>query len=98
MDPLLIVTLLRSLALLTGDSALGYRGTSVVSVLKLIAAAVEVGSAGKDELTHLAQVVDQMVAEGREPTKAEWAELKHRSDVAHDILNPPPPPAVEEHE
>lgn len=95
MDLTILAALLRSLATVAGDPALGYRGAAVVSVLELISVALKAGSQGWEDLQKLHAQVDAMVAENREPTKDEWAELRERSRVAHDILNPPPPPEPE---
>lgn len=85
----LVTALLRSLATVAADPALGYRGAAVISVLNLIALAVEAGANGKEELDKIQVQINDMIAEGREPDKAEWAELRARSDAAHAILNPP---------
>ena len=92
MDPKLLAVLFRNLATLAGDPALGYRGSAVVAALQLISVAIELGVAGYEDLQKLASQIDEMIAQGREPTKDEWAELRARSEAAHLILNPPPPP------
>lgn len=96
MDPLLISSLLQALATLASDPALGYRGNSIVSAIRLMSIAVSAGVQGKAELEQLHSLLKQMVDERREPTKAEWAELRQQSDAAHDILNPPPPPPADD--
>lgn len=89
MDPQILTIILRNLAGLASDPALGYRGSSVIAVLNLLAVAVEAGVAGYEEIKRLNSQIEDMVLQGREPTKDEWAELRLRSQTAHDILNPP---------
>lgn len=88
MDFTILLAVLRSLATVAGDPALGLRGNSIASALQLIALAIEAGSNGKEELEKLQLQVAEMVSNRREPTKDEWAELKARSDAAHDALKP----------
>jgi hypothetical protein len=85
----ILPVILRNLATIAGDPALGYRGASLIAVLNLMAVAIEAGVAGYEEIQRLKLQVDEMVAQGREPTKAEWSELRARSEAAHLALQPP---------
>lgn len=40
----------------------------------------------RQEMQQLKTKVETIVAEGREPTEAEWAELQARSDAAHAAI------------
>lgn len=79
----LVSLLLRALSAIAADPALGSRGSAIKSVLDLAALAVERGSEGADQLRVLVEDIKEMVAQGREPTELEWADLKARSDAAH---------------
>ncbi len=79
----LITILLSSLGKVASDPALGARGAAVKSVLDLAALAIARGSEGADQLRALTEQVKAMAEEGREPTPAEWEDLKLRSDAAH---------------
>lgn len=91
MDPKILAAILRNVAVVAADPALGYRGAAIIAVLQLVSVAIEAGVNGHEELTKLQAQIEDMVLQGREPTKAEWAELKLRSQAAHDVLNPPEP-------
>jgi hypothetical protein len=54
--------------------------------LDMIAAFIEQGTASVQELNFLKMQIQTMVKENREPTDSEWAELKERSDTAHEII------------
>lgn len=86
MDLNIVTAIIRSLAVVAGDVSFGAKGSSISSVLSLIALAVETGSTANEELQKIQVLVGDMVANRREPTKDEWAELKARSDAAHDAL------------
>lgn len=90
MDLQLLATLLGQLAIIGSDPALGYRGQALTTALALLSSIVVRGQEASQELRDLAEKVAQMVAEDREPTKAEWYELRDLSKKYHEILNPPP--------
>lgn len=92
----LIATLVGQLALIAKDPALGYRGEAITNALALLATLVTKGEEARAEIQALADQIQSMVDENREPTKEEWQSLRDRSKAAHDILNPPPPPEEEE--
>lgn len=87
----LAALLVGQLALIAKDPALGYRGAAIVEALGLLGTILAKGEAARAELELLAAQIQAMVAEGREPTKDEWAGLRDRSREAHLILNPPAP-------
>lgn len=85
-DFILISGLLRSIALLTRTADMSKHAQSIGAVLALGATAVERGAEGRVELKALKAQVEAMLSEGREPTNAEFAALKARSDAAHAII------------
>jgi hypothetical protein len=92
--------LMRALSVLA--VAGGAKGVELQKLLSIVATLLERGEAGRHKLEVLCAKIDVMVAQGREPTSAEWAELVGRSDAAHEIIqaaaksdDPPPPPPVE---
>ena len=54
--------------------------------LDMLAAIVERGAEGAQELNVLKMQILQMVREDREPTEDEWNDLQGRSDAAHDAI------------
>jgi hypothetical protein len=95
MDLQLIATLIGQLSIISGDPALGYRGQAITQALALLATIFAKGDEARQELKDLADQVAQMVAEKREPTKAEWVSLRDLSKKHHEVLNPPAPPEEE---
>lgn len=81
-----LAAMLRALGLLATDPAWGTKGEAIARFLALGALALERGEAGRADLEKLAAHIDTMVAQGREPTEGEWADLRARSDAAHAIL------------
>lgn len=82
----LLKVILAALAEVASDPALGYRGASISSALRLASVALDKGEAGVAKLKELAATVKGYDVN----TKKELlAGLKARSDAAHDILNPP---------
>lgn len=77
--------LLRALSLLASAEKFKESAT-VARVLSLAAFAVERGEAGRHALEVLCAKIDEMVAQGREPTAEEWAGLRARSDTAHEAI------------
>lgn len=72
--------------------------------LDMIAAFIEQGGVGVQELNALKLQIQTMVRENREPTDEEWADLQARSDAAHeaiqsaDLSDPDEPPEDDEPE
>lgn len=95
---LLVATLVGQLATISKDPALGYRGQALTEALALLATIIGKGEEARAQLELLANQIEAMVAEKREPTKAEWGHLRDLSRANHAILNPPPPsePAAED--
>lgn len=63
-----------------------HKAEALSSYLKAGASLIQAGEAGADELALLTEQVKSMVADGRDPTPAEWADLKSRSDAAHAAI------------
>ena len=85
-DLILISGLMRAIALLSRTADMGKYGNTIGSVLALGATAIERGESGRVELKALKAQVEAMLSEGREPTDAEFASLKARSDAAHAVI------------
>lgn len=82
----LLKVILTALAEVASDPALGYRGASISSALRLAAVALDKGEEGVKKLKELAETVKTYNVN----TKKELlTKLKERSDAAHNILNPP---------
>lgn len=92
----LLAVLVGQLAIIAQDPALGYRGAALTQALSLISKLMQQGDAARAELEALAARVQEMVAEGREPTKEEWQSLRDIAKKNHDILCPPPPEEASE--
>lgn len=56
------------------------------SILSAIAGVLGIGEQALPELTALAEQVDAMIDANRDPTDAEFAQLKARSDAAHKAI------------
>lgn len=78
--------LLRGLSALSMDPAWGPKGEALTRILALGALALERGEAGRADLEALCAEIDTMVAQGRDPTAAEWGTLRGRSEAAHEKL------------
>ena len=80
----------RGLALLTNNPAFGggsnLRLQSVSKLLEFLGELLERGDEANEELKDFAETIERMVKENREPSTAEWATLKARSDAAHDVI------------
>ena len=86
----LVATLLGQVALIARDPALGARGQAITEALTLLAGLLAKGEAARAELEALSAHIQQMVAEGRDPTEEEWEALRDRARANHQILNPDP--------
>ena len=90
----MIPSLLRTLAAIAMDPALGYRGAAITQALGLIALGIERGQEGQAALLDLKAELEAMNPEGLaaiEPTKAQFNALKDRSLAALNVLDPPKP-------
>jgi len=87
---LLIQAGLNTLALLTSNPALGggssVQSAEITKLLVLFSSLVARGEDAAHELEVFTKKIEELVAEGREPTPAEWAALEKRSDTAHEAL------------
>lgn len=88
----IIAALLGALSTAARNPVFSGAGGAIASALQLASTLVERGEAGAEELKKLTEDVKAMVAEGRQPTAAEWKELRSRSDAAHAILQDQPVP------
>lgn len=59
---------------------------SIATWLDLAARLIKSGDKAEAALVELKEQIEAMVAEGRDPTPEEWAELKRRSDDAHSRI------------
>lgn len=64
----------------------GLSGDTVSKYLAFMSALFGRGGPTEDALKALKEHVERMVAEKRPPTESEWAELRARSDAAHDRI------------
>jgi hypothetical protein len=76
----LAATLLRALSLESRISPL------TQEILSAVAAILQIGPAAQPQLYALNDTVQAMVKADRDPTEAEFNELKARSDAAHALL------------
>lgn len=86
----LLPTFLRSLAAISKDPALGYRGSAITSALTFGATAIERGAEARASLQEITDYLASL-AKGEEPSKQVWYDLKARNDAAEMLFNPPPP-------
>lgn len=87
----LVPGLLRSLAIVGGDPALGYRGAAITSALVFIATAIERGVEARNEFDELNTLIEELAKSDKEPEKQTWYDFKARADAAESLFNPPPP-------
>jgi hypothetical protein len=90
-----ISALLSGLSLAARNPVFSGAGVAISAVLDLASSLVARGEAGAAELEKLTEEIKAMVAEGRQPTAAEWKSLRSRSDAAHAILQGTPASAPE---
>lgn len=72
-----------SISLIPGGS---WITPALEELLDLGAQLITAGEAGTTELQALTDQIKTMVAQGRDPTQAEWDALRTRSDAAHAKL------------
>lgn len=85
-----IALTLRTLQVIVMNPALG-GGSSVdrkgyVELIGMLAQFVERGEEGREDLVAFAETIQQMADEGRPPNRAEWEDLRSRSQAASDII------------
>lgn len=73
------------------QGALNWVNPSVEHLVSAANALIQTGNRGAQALQDLTTEIEGMVAAGRDPTEAEFAALKARSDAAHAILQTPLP-------
>ncbi len=87
---MLITTALRSLGIVLNNPLLGGGSSQKVDeaaeLLQVLATLIEQGDDAYDDLKEFTEMVRQMAAEGRGPTRIELAGLRERKSVAHDRL------------
>jgi hypothetical protein len=86
----LALVAIKGLSVVLNNPALG-GGSSVKmqeasELLALLGELLTRGDAAHDELVAFTKTVEEMAAQGRAPTTAEWATLRQRSDAAHAII------------
>lgn len=64
----------------------------IPQVLDTLAVIMGEGEQAYDDLVQLRKSIELMVTEMREPNEEEWALLKSRSDIAHEIIQNAPLP------
>ena len=86
----LALVAIKGLSVVMNNPALG-GGSSVQlreasDLLGLLGELLTRGDEAHDELVAFTKVVEDMAADGRQPTPAEWDTLRGRSDAAHDVI------------
>lgn len=91
MDPISLILLsLQGLSVVLKNPALG-GGSQIqlghaADILLSLAGVIAQGEAGYEHLKQFTATIESMAAEGRAPTRAEWADLIARRDAAHERL------------
>jgi hypothetical protein len=86
----LVLVAIQGLSVVLNNPALG-GGSSVrmqeaSELLALLGELLTRGDEAHEELVAFTKVVEEMAAQGRQPTTAEWNTLRGRSDAAHDVI------------
>ncbi len=86
----LALVAIKGLSVVLNNPALG-GGSSVrmqeaSELLSFLGELLTRGDEAHDELVAFTKVVEEMAAQGRQPTTAEWNTLRGRSDAAHDVI------------
>jgi uncharacterized protein YceH (UPF0502 family) len=86
----LALVAIKGLSVVLNNPALG-GGSSVKlneasDLLALLGELLTRGDEAHEELVAFTKVVEEMAAQGRQPTTAEWNTLRGRSDAAHDVI------------
>lgn len=99
----LALTALRGISTLIGGVKI--RGRDGSELLNLLASLIEEGADTFEDLKAFTETIEAMVTDNRDPTSAEWDDLRARGQSAHDRLQavkaelePEPEPEVEEEE
>ncbi len=86
----LALVAIKGLSVVLNNPALG-GGSSVKlqdasELLSFLGELLTRGDEAHDELVAFTKVVEEMAAQGRQPSTAEWDTLRGRSDAAHDVI------------
>jgi len=98
---MLALTALRGISSLLGGVKI--RGRDGSELLNLLASLIEEGADTFEDLKAFTATIENMVTDNRDPTSAEWDDMRSRGQAAHDrlqavkaALEPEPEPEVEE--
>lgn len=80
----LALTALRGISTLLGGIKI--RGRDGSELLNLLASLVEEGADAFEDLRAFTETIEAMVTDNRDPTSAEWDDLRARGQAAHDRL------------
>jgi hypothetical protein len=80
----LALTALRGISTLIGGVKI--RGREGSELLNLLASLIEEGAEVFDDLKAFTTTIEAMVADSRNPTPAEWDDMRARGQAAHDRL------------
>ncbi len=80
----LALTALRGISTLLGGVTI--RGRDGSELLNLLASLVEEGADAFEDLKAFTGTIEAMVADNRDPTSAEWDDMRSRGQAAHDRL------------
>ncbi|KKN76739.1 hypothetical protein LCGC14_0367100 [marine sediment metagenome] len=80
----LALTALRGISTLLGGVTI--RGRDGSELLNLLASLVEEGADAFEDLKAFTGTIETMVADNRDPTSAEWDDMRSRGQAAHDRL------------
>ena len=80
----LALTALRGISTLLGNIKI--RGRDGSELLNLLASLVEEGADAFEDLRAFTETIEAMVTDNRDPTSAEWDDLRARGQAAHDRL------------
>ncbi len=80
----LILTAFQGVGVLAGNQHINLG--QVNELLQTLARLVQIGGATHLELKNFTEDIERMVAQNRGPNDIEWANLRRRSDAAHDRL------------
>ncbi len=80
----LALVALRGISSLLGNIKI--RGRDGSELLNLLASLVEEGADAFEDLKAFTETIGNMVADNRDPTSAEWDDMRARGQAAHDRL------------
>jgi hypothetical protein len=80
----LVIVALRGISMLLGGIKI--RGRDGSELLGLLASLIEEGAETFEDLKAFTATIEAMVADNRDPTSAEWDDMRSRGQAAHDRL------------